>query len=373
MSDDMSIRDRLKSPAPSDQANSGGDSRHSEVSTSDFQQTHSLTADPGQRATTSAPVLVEDSHAHHGPLSEDEAAAAEKRIALLFVLSFLGVIGFFVTYWFAPFQYAVEEDNEYYTPLLGTFMALALGGMGAGAVMWAKTLMHDEEAVQERHDLASDAEHRAETGQMLKEGLAQTQLGRRKLLTGSLLLAGAGLPVLAALPVLGFGRWQHKERSLATTAWANGVRLVRENGTPVRLGDLQVGAAESVFPDVPSGAKYADSAVLLIRMAPDEVKPSRNPAEWAVEGHLAYSVICTHLGCPVKLYEQQTHHLFCPCHQSTFKADEGCEVVFGPAARPLPQLPLAVDEEGYFIATSDFVEPVGPSYWERRDDYLKDL
>ena len=71
------------------------------------------------------------------------------------------------------------------------------------------------------------------------------------------------------------------------------------------------------------------------------------------------------MGCPVALYEQQTHHLLCPCHQSTFDVADGAKVVFGPAKRPLPQLPIAVDDEGYLIAQSDFDEPVGPSYWER--------
>jgi len=77
-------------------------------------------------------------------------------------------------------------------------------------------------------------------------------------------------------------------------------------------------------------------------------------------------VICTHLGCPVKLYEQQTHHLFCPCHQSTFDASNGAKVVFGPAARSLPQLPIYVDSDGYFVAGGDYPEPVGPSFWERK-------
>jgi len=77
-------------------------------------------------------------------------------------------------------------------------------------------------------------------------------------------------------------------------------------------------------------------------------------------------VICTHLGCPVKLYEQQTHHLFCPVHQSASDASHGAKVVFGPAARNLPQLPIYVDDEGYFAAQSDYHEPVGPSFWERK-------
>jgi len=110
----------------------------------------------------------------------------------------------------------------------------------------------------------------------------------------------------------------------------------------------------------------ADAPTLLIRTRKSQdFKPRKGREDWSVDGHIAYSVICTHLGCPVKLYEQQTHHLFCPCHQSTFDASNGAKVVFGPAARSLPQLPLALDDEGYFIAQSDYTEPVGPSFWER--------
>jgi ubiquinol-cytochrome c reductase iron-sulfur subunit len=68
----------------------------------------------------------------------------------------------------------------------------------------------------------------------------------------------------------------------------------------------------------------------------------------------------------VKLYEQQTHHLFCPCHQSTFDASHGAKIIFGPAARPLPQLGISVDADGYFVAQGDFSDPVGPSFWERK-------
>jgi quinol---cytochrome c reductase iron-sulfur subunit len=71
------------------------------------------------------------------------------------------------------------------------------------------------------------------------------------------------------------------------------------------------------------------------------------------------------VGCPVALYEQTTHHILCPCHQSTFDAANGAWVIFGPAPRPLPQLPLMVDADGYLAAASDFTQPVGPSFWER--------
>jgi len=183
---------------------------------------------------------------------------------------------------------------------------------------------------------------------------------------GTLALGAGSLAILPLPLLLDLGPYAHKERELARTSWKKGMRLVRKNGTPVRLGDLQIGALESVYPPVPGGDRIADSGTMLIRMQPEQFKARAGREDWAVEGHVAYSVICTHLGCPVKLYEQQTHHLFCPCHQSIFDASDGAKVLFGPAARALPQLAISVDADGYFIAQGDYSEPVGPSYWERK-------
>ena len=105
--------------------------------------------------------------------------------------------------------------------------------------------------------------------------------------------------------------------------------------------------------------------VIVVRMEPEEIEAVEGRENWTVEGIIAYSKICTHVGCPISLYERTTHHVLCPCHQSTFDLADGANVIFGPAARPLPQLALAVDDEGYLVAQSDFDEPVGPSFWER--------
>jgi ubiquinol-cytochrome c reductase iron-sulfur subunit len=326
-----SIRDRLAA-RPSDEANSGGDSRTSDVNQSAFQQTYSVPADEQQRSASHTPQAVESLGGEtYRDLTPAESKSAERKVSALFLLSVLGFIGFVVTYVAVPSEFG-ERGNVYYTPLLGTFMALSLFGIGAGAVLWAKLLMPDEEAVQERHPFGSPPEERAATAAAHKEG---------------------------------FKPYQNKEIKLAKTGWKEGVRLIRQNGTPVKLGDLVVGAVESVFPDVEHGTKLADSPALLIRMRPEELSVPEDKAEWVYEGHIVYSSICTHLGCPVKLYEQQTHHLFCPCHQSTFDASKSAKVLFGPAARPLPQLAISVDEEGYFVAQGDFAEPTGPSYWER--------
>ena len=109
----------------------------------------------------------------------------------------------------------------------------------------------------------------------------------------------------------------------------------------------------------------AKASIIIVRMDPDEITPLEGREKWTVDGIICYSKICTHVGCPISLYERTTHHLLCPCHQSTFDLGDAGRVVFGPAARALPQLPLTVDDEGYLVARSDFTEPVGPSFWER--------
>ncbi len=359
-----SIRDRLAA-RPSDEASSGGDSRTSSISEGDFQQTYSSAHSDGrQRSGGPAVEATDEPLAAHRELTPAEGRSAERKVSALFLLSVVGGLGFVITYIVGEPRFG-RVNYLYYTPLLGTFMALALFGIGAGAVLWAKLLMPDEEAVQERHPFGSSPEERTAAAAALKEGLGQTNLARRPLLIGSLALGGGALALLPVPFLFGLGPFQNKETVLATTGWRSGVRLIRQNGTPVRLGDLVIGAVESVFPDVDHGTLLADSPALLIRMRPEDLQLEGEAETWAYQGHVVYSSICTHLGCPVKLYEQQTHNLFCPCHQSTFAADRGAVAIFGPAARPLPQLAISVDEEGYFVAEGDFEEPVGPSYWER--------
>ncbi len=363
-----SIRDRLQSP--DDSRNDGSDTRGSHVTETGFTQTDSraqLEANgrgEGQYDSSKPVEAVEDLAGRKHPMSASEAKTAERKVAALFLLAVVGVVGFVLTYFLVEQEFG-QPGNTVYTPLLGIFMALALGGIGAGAVLWAKLLMVDEEAVQERHPFGSPADERSATAQALKKGFQDTGLPRRSLLRNTLLLGAGSLALLPVPFLFGMGRYQNKEKALSTTAWAKGVRLIRQNGTPVKLGEMQIGAVESVFPDVEGGTKMSDAPTLLIRMRPDELEIVEGRESWSYEGHIAYSSVCTHLGCPVKLYEQQTHHLFCPCHQSTFAADNGAKVLFGPAARPLPQLAISVDPEGYFVAQGDYDESVGPSYWER--------
>jgi ubiquinol-cytochrome c reductase iron-sulfur subunit len=203
---------------------------------------------------------------------------------------------------------------------------------------------------------------------------------RRPMIRAALLLPAAGLGLAAvAFPIGGLIKNPRSggKDSFTQTAWAAGVRLVREDMTPIRPEDVSVGGQMTVFPGVPGGAtnQYADSPTLLIHLRENDARVAQVNAADPEKSHLnvgsqwgnfvAYSKICTHAGCPASLYEQQTNRLLCPCHQSQFDIIDNARPIFGPASRALPQLPLDVDAEGYFIAKSDYRVAVGPAYWER--------
>jgi ubiquinol-cytochrome c reductase iron-sulfur subunit len=296
------------------------------------------------------------------PRREDVDRRAEKRaerwVSLWFVAAALAAVGFAIAYGWG------DLDAAWYTPVLGATMAVALAGVGIGMVIWAKKLMPDEEAVQQREPHFSAPEEAATTAEAFRRGFAETGAGHRSLVRRTFLGAMAALGLLAVPPLLSLG--PHPNGELGRTRWARGKRLVTDDGAPVRIGALPIGGILTVFPEDETDLHAkADSTVLLIRLRPGENEPRRGREDWAVDGHVAYSKICSHAGCPVSLYEQQTHHLLCPCHQSVFDVIQHCRPIFGPAARPLPQLPIEIDEEGFFRARSDFTEPVGPSYWER--------
>jgi ubiquinol-cytochrome c reductase iron-sulfur subunit len=248
-------------------------------------------------------------------------------------------------------------------------MAIALFCIGAGLIHWAKTLMPDEEVIAQRHEFKSEDEDRAEFVDTVKAGAADAGLGRRPLIKTTL---GAALGLSALTPVLllrDLGPLPGDD--LKKTNWKKGTRLVTDPGDrPIRPEDLEVGAVAQTLPEFPAGKvrhldDVAKDAVLLIRLRPEEFNLDAERLSWTHEGIIAFSKICSHMGCAVALYEQQTKHLLCPCHQSTFDVTRAAKVIFGPAARPLPQLNISVDEEGYLVAAAPFTEPVGPSFWGR--------
>ena len=280
-----------------------------------------------------------------------------------------------------PKNEASEFDAVMETPYFLRDETLVLLELRAGAAVAEATgeavptvaRTPDDEAIQERHDLSSSDEDKDGADEILKEGAADAGLGRYPMLRRTFLAANGTLGLMIVPLLFSLGKFQHKERAMATTGWRKNSRLLDELGRPIKLGDLEVGGVKTVFPDVEGGRRMADSAAILIRMRPQDLKVRESRKDWVQDGHIVYSIICTHLGCPVKLYEQQTHHLFCPCHQSTFDAADSAKVLFGPAARNLPQLAIAVDDEGYFVAQGDFNEPVGPSYWERKPHYKDEV
>ena len=269
---------------------------------------------------------------------------AERLVAAAFGVSALASLGLIVVY-------VVGGDAQ----LEGLFLGLALGGLGLGVLVWATRLLHEAETTEERPPLASS--------DAAVEGAADTiddeAVTRRSLLVRMLLGASGALGAALAIPALSLG--PRPGQSLFRTQWLPGKRLVDADGNPLRPDMIRPGAVQTVFPEGDVGA--ADAQTLLLRVDPSDLQLPEGREDWAPEGVLGYSKICTHAGCPVGLYRAQSHELLCPCHQSTFDVLRGAEPTFGPADRPLPQLPIDIDEEGYLVATGDFSAPVGPGFW----------
>ena len=170
-----------------------------------------------------------------------------------------------------------------------------------------------------------------------------------------------------------------RKETIERTIWAEGIKLVNDiTQRPLKASDIEIGQLVNAQPanlwdyhGTEFQVEKAKASIIIVRMDPDRIKIPESRQDWQVGGILCYSKICTHVGCPISLWEQQTHHLLCPCHQSTFDLGNSGVVVFGPAARSLPQLPIMVDKDGYLVARSDFTVPVGPSYFER--DSSKDF
>ncbi|SNS45229.1 ubiquinol-cytochrome c reductase iron-sulfur subunit [Micrococcales bacterium KH10] len=310
--------------------------------------------------------------------TDPKAAKRSERIVIaLFGLSILGTIGMMAAYFGLPQDTSIA-GVRIQNLTLGLGLGFALLGIGLGAIHWAKSLMSDHEVVEERHSVESSPEARAEAIQKLQDGVADAGVARRGVLKGAAISAVALFPLSFAVPLIGEIGADWNISKFRHTVWRRGVRLATDpTNRPIKASEVTIGSAYHVIPyaedideEVRPGShawldEKAKAIVLMVRMEPNELKEEDDRKDWSYEGIVAYSKVCTHVGCPVALYERQTHHLLCPCHQSTFDMADGAKVVFGPAKRPLPQLPITVDSEGYLVAQSDFTEPVGPSFWER--------
>jgi ubiquinol-cytochrome c reductase iron-sulfur subunit len=275
---------------------------------------------------------------------------AERSAAIALAVTIVAGIGLFVVY-FSGGQTQIE----------GILFAIALGGLGVALGIWANRLLDAREVVEERHELTSGAAGRQALGDALAEEVGPV-IGRRSMLLKLLAGAGGALGLALLLPVLSLG--PAPGRSLKVTAWAKGKRVVDENGKPVTLETVPQDGFLTVFPEGHEGT--ADSQALLIHVRQGSLSLSPERMAGVPEGVLVcYSKICTHAGCPVGLYRAESQSLICPCHQSQFDVSDGAKPFFGPAARPLPQLPLGVDDQGILVAQGDFDAPVGPAFWDR--------
>jgi ubiquinol-cytochrome c reductase iron-sulfur subunit len=261
-------------------------------------------------------------------------------IALALALAFSGSVLFIAAY-------ATGGDRLYE----GLSLALAAAGLCAAALGWAFWIVPPQTVVDDIVTYPSAAQERRAQSDEIVEGVHE--IARPRML---LALLGAALASFAAalvVPIRSLG--PAPDEALFHTRWRRGVALVREDGSLVHAGDLNLDSAIAVFPQ--NALDDAQSQATLIRLPGD--------APGSVSGYVAYSRLCTHAGCPVALYRAQSKELICPCHQSVFDVAADGAVVSGPADHALPRLPIAIGRDGVLRATADFPQPVGPGFWER--------
>lgn len=335
---------------------------------------------------------------------------AERTVAYWLLLAGVSGLALLLVFLFWPWEYKpFGSEGEFLyslaTPLYGLTFGLSVLAIGIGAVLFQKKFIPEEISIQERHDGASPELHRRTVAANLGDALEGSTLKRRKLI-GLSLGIGFGAFGLGTLVAFMGGLIKNPWKPVVPTAegmkavlWTSGwtprftgetIYLARATGRPgespfvkMRPEDLDAGGMETVFPwresdgdgtTVESEHKLHEismgvrNPVMLIRIRPGDMSRvvKRKGQESFNFGELfAYTKVCSHLGCPSSLYEQQTYRILCPCHQSQFDALHFARPIFGPAARALAQLPITIDKDGYLVANGDYIEPVGPAFWER--------
>jgi len=269
-------------------------------------------------------------------------------VAVLLVLASVSLVAFVVL---------LLADPD--TQLLGLTAAAGLALIAAALVLAGKRLVHHEQAVEPRPRLENPDEREA----------VETRLRfpRRRLLLASGGAAGAALTAAAVAPVTALG--PAVGTSIVDTPWRRGRRLVDENGAPLTADDVAEGSFVTAFPEG-ADKRELGSPVVLVKDDPRRIRQRR---EWAPEGILAFSKICTHAGCAIALYRKPTYEptsappaLACPCHYSVFATREAGKVEAGPAGRPLPQLPIKIGPNRELRAAGGFSGPIGPAWWSAR-------
>ena len=329
------------------------------------------------RADREAGLIPVPTHPRRTDYDPRAAKRAERDVATMFGLSALMTV-LFVIFFIkipidsiirVPFMGPIGTNNA----ALGLTFGLAIFFIGTGLIQWSKKLMSAQEYAQERHPLASPPEARELAVAEFNAGVEDSGFNR-KIIRRSMLMAMSLFPIPLIVMLRDLGPLPGT--ALTTTNWVKGMRVVLDiTAAPIRPSDIPIGGIVSAMPEsLPeiqetTGTQNARAkdVVILVRMKPEDIAKQQNPPgeTWDYHGIMCFSKICTHVGCPIALYEQRTHHLLCPCHQSTFDLADGANVIFGPAARELPQLPITVDDEGFIVAQAPFNQPIGPSFWER--------
>ncbi|MGW5878322.1 cytochrome bc1 complex Rieske iron-sulfur subunit [Nocardiopsis terrae] len=335
------------------------------------------------------PYLASETHKH----PEEQQRRGEKIASLWFVIAFLSGIGFLVSYFLFPPNAAGEpaigdpQIAQYSNMLLGGTLTLAMFGIGAGMTVWARNIMPHYEVASPYDELPSKDEEKSSFSEFFMKSADESGFTKRPLMRRTLI--AAMLPLGIAPIVLLRDTGPVPGDRMKGTRWTDGMRMYVE-GTHryIRAEDVEndpygmISALPALddegYPHGMSLTDQAKSVILLIKIPEEDwesgmkEKVSEDSEDthlnWTHQGIVAYSKICTHVGCPAALYERTTHRILCPCHQSTFDAANAAEVVFGPAHRPLPQLPIGVDDEGYLVARGDFNQPTGPTFWEYAED-----
>jgi ubiquinol-cytochrome c reductase iron-sulfur subunit len=289
--------------------------------------------------------LSDHQHTPDDGYDHERSRAGTRIVVVSFALSMLASIGLIPLYLFSA-----QNQAE------GVLLAVALGGLGVGMVAWSTHVLQIPDQMEERAQLRSSAEARSTADSLLDS----PGITRRSMLLKLLGGAGGVLGAALAIPALSLG--PHPGEDLFKTQWRPGSRVVDPEGNPLKPDSIGLRSVTTVYPEhkVDSG----DSQAVLVRVDPSQFQLPKEQMGWTVDGIVVYSKVCTHAGCPVSLYRSQANQLLCPCHQSTFNVLDGGKPIFGPAKRPLPQLPIGTDPEGYLVATADFQQPVGPSFWD---------
>jgi ubiquinol-cytochrome c reductase iron-sulfur subunit len=336
---------------------------------------------------------------------------AERSVAYWLLFGGLSGLALLVIFLFWPWEYKpFGSDGEFLysltTPLYGLTFGLSILSIGIGAVLFQKKFIPEEISIQERHDGASPELARKTITANLTDALEGSTIKRRKLIGLSLGIGLGAFGLGTAVAFIG-GLIKNPWAKVVPTAdgmnavlWTSGwtprfhgetIYMARATGLPgespfvkMRPEDIDAGGMETVFPwresdgdgtSVESSHKLTEIAmgvrnpVMLIRIRPADMSKvvKRQGQESFNFGELfAFTKVCSHLGCPSSLYEQQTYRILCPCHQSQFDALHFARPIFGPAARALAQLPVTIDKDGYLVANGNFIEPVGPAFWERK-------